>query len=37
MLSARNQIKGKVISIKTGAVMCEVVVDIGACAMRLFR
>ena len=29
MLSARNQIKGKVLSVKTGAVMSEVVVDIG--------
>jgi molybdopterin-binding protein len=29
MLSARNQFKGKVISVKTGAVMCEVVIDIG--------
>ena len=30
MLSARNQIKGRIISIKTGSVMSEVVVDIGA-------
>jgi molybdopterin-binding protein len=29
MISARNQFKGKVISIKTGSVMSEVVVDIG--------
>ena len=29
MLSARNQLKGKIISIKTGSVMSEVVVDIG--------
>ena len=29
MLSARNQIKGRILSIKTGAVMSEVVVDIG--------
>ena len=29
MLSARNQIKGRIISIKTGSVMSEVVVDIG--------
>jgi molybdopterin-binding protein len=29
MLSARNQIKGRIISLKTGAVMSEVVVDIG--------
>ena len=29
MLSARNQFKGKVVSVKTGAVMSEVVVDIG--------
>jgi len=28
-LSARNQFKGKVVSIKHGAVMAEVVVDIG--------
>jgi len=30
MLSARNQIKGTIVSIKTGSVMSEVVVDIGA-------
>jgi len=29
MLSARNQLKGTILSIKTGSVMCEVVVDIG--------
>ena len=29
MLSARNQIKGTIISLKTGAVMSEVVVNIG--------
>ena len=29
MLSARNQLKGKIVSLKTGSVMCEVVVDIG--------
>lgn len=28
-LSARNQFKGKVVSIKGGAVMAEVVIDIG--------
>ena len=28
MLSARNQFKGKVTSVKTGAVMAEVVVDV---------
>ncbi len=28
-LSARNQFKGKVVSIKNGAVMSEVVIDIG--------
>jgi molybdopterin-binding protein len=28
-LSARNQIPGKVVSVKNGAVMTEVVVDIG--------
>jgi molybdopterin-binding protein len=28
-LSARNQFKGKVISVKNGAVMSEVVIDIG--------
>ena len=28
-LSARNQFAGKVVSIRTGAVMCEVVIDIG--------
>lgn len=30
MLSARNQIRGKIVSLKTGSVMSEVVVDIGA-------
>lgn len=29
MLSARNQIQGKITSIKTGSVMSEVAVDIG--------
>lgn len=29
MLSARNQFKGKVVSVKHGAVMSEVVLDIG--------
>jgi molybdopterin-binding protein len=29
MLSARNQFKGKVVSIKRGGVMAEVVIDIG--------
>jgi len=29
MLSARNQFKGTVVSIRTGAVMSEVVIDIG--------
>ena len=29
MISARNQLKGTVISIKTGSVMSEVMVDIG--------
>jgi molybdopterin-binding protein len=29
MISARNQIQGKIISLKTGSVMSEVVVDIG--------
>ena len=29
MLSARNQFPGKVKTVKHGAVMCEVVVDIG--------
>ena len=29
MLSARNQLRGKILSIKTGSVMSEVVVDIG--------
>ncbi len=29
MLSARNQIKGTILSIKTGSVMSEIVVDIG--------
>lgn len=28
-LSARNQFQGKVVSIKSGAVMAEVVIDIG--------
>jgi molybdopterin-binding protein len=28
-LSARNQFKGKVVSVKAGAVMAEVVIDIG--------
>jgi molybdopterin-binding protein len=28
-LSARNQFKGKVVSVKGGAVMSEVVIDIG--------
>ena len=28
-LSARNQFRGKVSSIKTGSVMCEVTIDIG--------
>ena len=28
-LSARNQFKGKVVSVKAGAVMSEVVIDIG--------
>jgi molybdopterin-binding protein len=28
-LSARNQFKGKVVSIKSGAVMSEVIIDIG--------
>ena len=28
-LSARNQVPGKVVSVKAGAVMAEVVVDIG--------
>ena len=28
-LSARNQFPGKVVSVKGGSVMCEVVVDIG--------
>jgi molybdate transport system regulatory protein len=28
-LSARNQFPGKVVSVKTGAVMAEVVIDIG--------
>jgi molybdopterin-binding protein len=28
-LSARNQFKGKVVSVKNGAVMSEVVIDIG--------
>jgi molybdopterin-binding protein len=28
-LSARNQFKGKVVSVKGGAVMAEVVIDIG--------
>lgn len=29
MLSARNQFHGTVVSVKQGAVMCEVVIDIG--------
>lgn len=29
MLSARNQFKGKVVSVKTGSVVSEVVIDIG--------
>ena len=29
MLSARNQFKGKVVSLKSGAVMSEVVINIG--------
>ena len=29
-LSARNQFKGKIVSIRLGAVMAEVVIDIGA-------
>ncbi len=29
MLSARNQLRGKIASIKSGSVMSEVVVDIG--------
>ncbi len=29
MLSARNQFEGKIVSVKTGAVMSEVVIDIG--------
>jgi molybdopterin-binding protein len=28
-LSARNQLKGKVKSVKTGAIMAEVVIDLG--------
>ncbi len=28
-LSARNQLKGKVKTVKTGAIMAEVVVDVG--------
>ena len=28
-ISARNQFKGKVVSIKHGSVMCELVLDIG--------
>jgi len=28
-LSARNQFKGKVVSVKSGAVMSEVIIDIG--------
>ena len=30
MLSARNQLKGKIVSLKTGSVMSEVIVDVGA-------
>jgi molybdopterin-binding protein len=29
MISARNQFKGKIVSIKTGSVMSEVILDIG--------
>ncbi len=29
MLSARNQFKGKILSVKNGAVMSEVIIDIG--------
>lgn len=29
MLSARNQFKGKIVSVRGGAVMSEVVIDIG--------
>ena len=29
MISARNQLPGKILSLKTGSVMSEVVVDIG--------
>jgi molybdopterin-binding protein len=29
MLSARNQFKGKVVAVRTGGVMSEVVIDIG--------
>lgn len=29
MISARNQFKGTIVSVKTGAVMSEVVIDIG--------
>ncbi|MCX5660425.1 MAG: TOBE domain-containing protein [Planctomycetota bacterium] len=29
MLSARNQFTGKIVSLKTGSVMSEVVIDIG--------
>jgi molybdopterin-binding protein len=29
MLSARNQLRGKILSVKTGSVMSEIVVDIG--------
>ncbi len=28
-LSARNQFKGKIVSLKSGAVMSEVIIDIG--------
>ena len=29
MISARNQLKGRILSLKTGSVMSEVLVDIG--------
>jgi len=29
MLSARNQLKGKIVSVKLGAVMAEIVVKVG--------